>query len=67
MDNILSDLLSLKLGIDPDTPNAHSEIRALLQEWIDQNEDQHQTRISQWLHGRDLLMIADSKLTEAYW
>ena len=35
IDNILSELLALKLGYDPDAPEAHAAVRQWLQDRLD--------------------------------
>ena len=67
LDNIISVLLSLKLGHDPGTEDAHSGVRAYLQAKLDQNNDPGRSRVSQWLREAVLLDLVEKKLSTRYW
>ncbi len=67
LDKILSILLSLKLGHDPGTEDAHSAVRAYLQAKLDENNDPGRSHVSQWLREEVLLDLADKKVSEKYW
>ena len=55
LDKIIATLLSLKLGHDPKTQDAHSAVRAYLQEKLDHTNDPRRTSVSQWLRQEVLL------------
>src|SRR5512135_1565547 len=67
LDNIISTLLSLKLGHDPGTDDAHSAVRTYLQHKLDENNDPGRSRVSQWLREEALLDLVDKKVSEKYW
>src|SRR5512147_2753398 len=67
VDKTLSDLLALKLGHDPRTEDAHSAVRAYLQEKLDENNDPGRSYVSQWLREAVLLDLLDKKLSSKYW
>ena len=66
LDQIISVLVSLKLGHDPGTEDAHSAVRAYLQEKLDVKNDPHWTSVSQWLRKETLLDLLDKKLSARY-
>ncbi len=66
LDQIISILLSLKLGHDPGTEDAHSAVRAYLQEKLDVLNDPHWTSVSQWLRKEVVLDLLDKKLSAKY-
>lgn len=49
LDNILSVNVALRLGELPGTPDAHSAVRAYLQEKLDKAADPKRDYVSQWL------------------
>src|SRR5512142_1310186 len=65
-DHILPVLLSLKLGHDPGTEDAHSTVRAYLQEKLDVKNDPRWTSVSQWLRKEVVLDLLDKKLSAKY-
>ena len=67
LDKIISTLLSLKLGCDPKTEDAHSAVRAYLQDQLDHTNDPDRTSVSQWLREEVLLDLVDKKLATTYW
>jgi hypothetical protein len=66
LDKIISTLLSLKLGHDPGTEDAHSAVRVYLQENLDATNDPRRTSVSQWLRQEVLLDLVDKKLSAKY-
>lgn len=66
LDQIISVLLSLKLGHDPGTEDAHAAVRAYLQEKLDVLNDPHWTSVSQWLRKEVVLDLLDKKLSAKY-
>lgn len=67
LDKCLSNLLSLKLGHDPRTEDAHSAVRDYLQETLDHTPDPGRTSVSQWLRQEILLELVEKKLAAKYW
>ena len=69
VDKILSQLLALKLGSAPETPEAHAAIRSFLQAKLNEGRarDPGETRISGWLHEQIVLEVVDNKLSKQYW
>jgi hypothetical protein len=66
IDNILSELLALKLGYAPDAPEAHAAVRQWLQDRLDQANDPDRDRTSQWLQARIVEAIVSNKLALAH-
>ena len=66
LDQIISILLSLKLDHDPGTEDAHSAVRAYLQEKLDVKNDPDWTSVSQWLRKEVVLDLLDKKLSAKY-
>ncbi len=66
MDNILSDLLALKLGVEPDAPEAQGAVRGWLQAQLDTSDDPGRIRVSQWLRRQAIEAVIDGKLASAY-
>ncbi len=66
VDTLLSDLLALRLGSKPQSPEAHHVVRAWLQQQLDRNNDPGRCLVSQWLRGEILLFLVDKSLSEAY-
>lgn len=66
LDEVLTELLALKLGHTPNTPEAHSGIRQWLQDRLEDNNDPGRILVSQWLRREALLLVADKKLSKAY-
>ena len=67
LDQTSSTLLAIKLGEEPRSEDAHSAIRAYLQEKLDETNDPRRTSVSQWLQGEVLLDLVDKKLAAKYW
>lgn len=66
LDNVLSQLMALKLGAKPDSPEAHGQIRLWLQDQLDRAADPGRIRVSQWLHAQVVFAIADTNLSKQY-
>src|SRR5512142_2740514 len=66
LDPIVSILLSLKLGHDPGTEDAHSAVRAYLQEKLDNKNDPDWTSVRQWQRKKVVLDLLDKKLSAKY-
>src|SRR5512142_668880 len=66
LDQIISVLLSLKLGHDPGTEDAYSAVRTYLQEKLDLKNDPRWTSVSQWLRKEVVLDLMDKKLSAKY-
>ena len=67
LDPASSDMLALKLGHEPRTDAARAAIRDYLQKKLDESNDPHRTRVSQWLREGILLDLVDKKLSTKYW
>lgn len=66
LDKILGDLLSLKLGVQPDAPEAHGAVRRWLQAELDAGEEPRRVRVSQWLRRRAIEAVVEGELARAY-
>lgn len=66
LDQLLSDLLALKLGFQPNTPEAHAAVRAWLQNALDRGNDPGRCMTSQWLTKAAIMEIAESELRQAW-
>lgn len=66
LDNVLSALLAMKLGAEPETTQAHAAVRQWLQARLDDQADPGRAKVSQWLAGETILFVADKKLSESY-
>jgi hypothetical protein len=67
LDKLLSELLALSLGKQPDTPEAHLAVRHYLQEKLDTSRDPHRIWVSQWLRDQVFLDLVDKNLSRKYW
>jgi len=65
-DALLSDLLAIRLGSLPQSPQAHGEVRTWLQQQLDQANDPGRIRVSQWLRDQALLFLVDNHLSNTY-
>ena len=66
LDNLLSDLLAIRLGVCPQASEAHSAVRAWLQQQLDQNNDPGRSLVSRWLRDEAMLFLVDKKLSDTY-
>ena len=66
LDTLLSDLLAIRLGSFPHSPQAHGAIRAWLQQQLDQANDPGRIRVSQWLRDQAVLFLVDNHLSNTY-
>jgi hypothetical protein len=64
IDNILAELLALKLGRQPDAEDAHQAVRLWLQDRLDKSIDPTRIHLSQWLQARIVEEIASWELRE---
>jgi len=62
LDPTLSELLSLKIGVNPDQKDAHSAVRQWLQSMSDQAANHESSDFSQWLKRQAILYISDQQL-----
>lgn len=67
LDNHVWQLLSIKLGRVPDSPDSHSAVRQWLQAQLDDDVDPDRVHTSQWLQQKAVLKIADKNLSKRYW
>jgi hypothetical protein len=66
LDTILSELLALKLGVEPDAPKAHAAVRQWLQAELDALNDPDLGRVSKWLRRRAIESVIHDELAEAH-
>jgi hypothetical protein len=66
LDKYVWQLLSLKLGSDPDSAESYTAVRQWLQAQLDEDVDPDRVNTSQWLQGKAVLEIADKKLSKKY-
>lgn len=66
VDNLLSILLSLSLGVKPDSKEAHSAIRTWMQERIDRGNDPGRIRVSQWIQREVVEALISKDLAAKY-
>jgi hypothetical protein len=66
VDKTLSILMSLELGLQPNTPAAHLALRLWLQALLDRNSDPHQIHVSQWLQAKIAEALISPALKEKY-
>jgi hypothetical protein len=66
LDAILSELLALKLGVEPDAAEAHAAVRQWLQAELDVLDDPDFMRISSWLRKRAIESVIRDELAEAH-
>jgi hypothetical protein len=66
LDTMLADLLAIRLGSRPQSPQAHGAVRAWLQQQLDQTNDPGRVRVSQWLRDQALLFLVDKHLSNTY-
>ena len=66
LDNNLSIRLSLQLGQQPQTPQAHSVVRQWLQARLDDGNDPGRSRTSQWLNSEVVQTLITPALAERY-
>jgi hypothetical protein len=67
LDQLLSDLLALKLGVQPNTTEAHAAVRAWLQNALDRANDPGRCMTSQWLTKAVIMEIADTELRRTWY
>lgn len=63
---LLSTLLALKLGFLPDSREAHSGVRAWLQDCLDHADDPGRVYVSQWIQDQAVLFLVDNILSHQY-
>lgn len=66
LDTLVSDLLSIRLGALPQSPQAHGAVRAWLQQRLDQDNDPGRIYVSQWLREQAILFLVDTQLSNTY-
>ena len=66
LDNMLSDLLAIRLGSFPPSAQTHGAVRAWLQQQLDQANDPGRIQVSQWLRDQALLFLVDNHLSNTY-
>lgn len=67
LDNILSELLAIKLGCVPNTQQSHRQIRIWLELQAKKYGRKRSVRVSQFLQQIVCLEIADNMLSKTYW
>jgi hypothetical protein len=66
MDDILSELLSLRLRVAPSNPNSHSKVRQWLQTKLNGSNNPNQKHVSQWLQSEAIKEIAADDLLRSH-
>lgn len=66
LDNFLSHLLAIKLGHQPNTPQAHRAVRHWLQKRIDRYQYYYRSRTSQWLAEKVLIELIPKELEDRF-
>ena len=66
LDTLIADLLAIRLGACPQSPQAHCTVRAWLQQQLDGNNDPGRVQVSRWLRHQALLFLVDQQLSETY-
>ena len=66
LDNMVSDLLAIRLGSLPQSPQAHGLVRAWLQQQLNWVNNPRFSRVSHWLRGQAVLFLVDKQLSETY-
>ena len=66
VDGFLSAMLALKLGVEPDSEEAHSTVRKYLQDKLDEAANPHLSRVSQFLQREILRELVDRNLSDKY-
>jgi hypothetical protein len=66
LDTVLSSLLAIRLGSMPQSPEAHTAVRAWLQQQLDKANDPGRCLLSQWLRDQALLFLVDKRLSDTY-
>jgi hypothetical protein len=66
IDDILVEMLALKLGHDPDSDEARTAVRAWMQDRLDKSGDHGRQHLSQWLKARIVDNIVSDDLREAW-
>ncbi len=66
LDTQLSDLLAIRLGTVPQSPQAHGSVRIWLQQRLDQDNDPGRIGVSQWLREQAILFLVDTQLSTTY-
>ena len=66
LDNRLSILLSLQLGQQPQTSQAHTAVRQWLQARLDYGNDPGRSRTSQWLNSEVVQALITPELEKRY-
>ena len=64
IDDILIEMLALKLGHDPDSDQARATVQAWMQDCLDKSLDPDRIHLSQWLGARIIETIASWELRE---
>jgi hypothetical protein len=64
MDTILSEYLSVYLGTDPYTLEAHTAVRRWVQDRIDADNNPRRSGVSQWIVGQVLNVIVSPEIRE---
>lgn len=66
VDTIISNLLALKLGYAPETPEAYKAIREYFQEKLDEGKDSGRVLVSYWLQEQALFELISPDTLKKY-
>lgn len=66
MDSILSDLLAIKLKVEPGTAEAHTAVRELLESFIDDGDRKRDVLLTRYVKDQAILYLVDKNLSTRY-
>jgi hypothetical protein len=66
LDTLLSNLLSLRLGVEPETPEAHRTVCHWLQARLKENGDANRVLVSEWLTHQVIFFLIPDELNRKY-
>jgi hypothetical protein len=67
MDNIVSDLMAIKLNERPGTKEAHAAVRKQLEAFVAHDLGRAGRRLGRYITEQAVLYISDKILSEKYW
>jgi len=65
IDEILSDLLAIRLKVEPRTPEAHKAVRELLESFI-AHDKKRSALLTRYIKDQAILYLMDKKLSDKY-
>jgi hypothetical protein len=67
LDNIISELMAIKLNTKPGTATAHAAVRQKIDEFIEQDRGRPGYGLARYVTEQAVLFLADKMLSEQYW